>query len=85
MKARIISGDTKAFIAKNLRPSYSCFTKEQRSYVDKMILLENVVLNVIRSYDKRIVLEYPTCGTAEDGKCPIGIDIEAEYVEIVED
>jgi hypothetical protein len=83
MKARIISGAAKAFIAKNLRHS-SGFTKEQRNYIDKMESLENVVLNVRNSYDKRIVLEYPICETTKDGKGVVGIDVDAEYVEIVE-
>lgn len=83
MKARIIIGTAKAFIAKNLKPS-SGMTTDQRNYIDKITSLENVVLNVRNSYDKRLVLEYPVCETTKDGRDIVGIDVEAEYVEIVE-
>lgn len=82
MKARIITGAAKTFIAKNLKPC-SCLTREQRSYVDNMMSLENAILNVRHTYDNRIVLECPH-EIMKDGRTIVGIDIEAEYVEIVE-
>lgn len=83
MKARIVSGAGRSCMSKNLKPS-SGITKEFREYIDKLVSLENTVLNVRRTYDKRIVLEYPVHGTTKDGRSIVGIDVEAEYVEIVE-
>lgn len=82
MKARIISGAAKAFIANNLKPS-SGVTREQRSYIDDLTALENTILNVRYTYHNRVVLEYPN-EILKDGRTVIGIDVETEYVEIVE-
>lgn len=82
MKARIIDGAGKAFISNNLKHN-SGMTTEMRSYIDKLVELEGTVLDVIRTYDKRVVLEYPVSKTTKDGRDIIGIDMEIEYVEMV--
>lgn len=83
MKAMIIGGAAKAFIAKNLTPR-SGMTTEMREYIDILVSLENVVLNVRNTDGKRILLEYPVYESTKDGRNIVGIDVEMEYVEIVE-